>query len=69
MILVEVDNLVVASADHCKSEIKESLMQRFHFVRWVSNEEDYAGRRVRVHSDRIEIFQNKYILENLTHIK
>eukprot|EP00439_Symbiodinium_sp_Y106_P016539 s1065_g2.t1 len=69
MILVEVDDLVIASNDSCKDEVKQSLMQRFQFGRWVSNEEDYAGRRIRVLSDRVEIFQDKYILENLFPIK
>ena len=69
MILVEVDDLVIASDEECKAEIKDSLMKRFQFGRWVSNEEDYAGRRVRVRSDRIEVFQDKYILENLFPIK
>ena len=65
MMLLEVDDFVIASTEQYKSHLEESLKHRFVFGKWAVGEEDYAGRHIKVLSDRIEVTQEKYILENL----
>ena len=65
MMLLEVDDFVIASTEQYKSQLEESLKHRFVFGKWAVGEEDYAGRHVKVLQDRIEVTQEKYILENL----
>ena len=65
MVPLEVDDFAIASTAEYKSHLESALRSRFQFGKWAQNEEDFIGRHVKVLSDRIEISQEKYILENL----
>ncbi len=65
MVLLEVDDFAIASTAEYKAHLESALRSRFQFGKWAENEENFIGRHVKVLSDRIEISQEKYILENL----
>ena len=63
--LVEVDDFIISTAPEHKEAIKQAFTTRFHFGKWEPDQAEYAGRRIRVLSDRALIDQEKYILEQL----
>ena len=69
MILVEVDDLNVAARKDVKDELLLALNQRFRFGKMEYDEADFAGRHVRVLPGRIEMNQEKYIIEKLHPLK
>ncbi|CAK9022317.1 unnamed protein product [Durusdinium trenchii] len=69
MILVEVDDLNVATRKDVKDELLSALNQRFRFGKMEYDEADFAGRHVRVLPGRIEMNQEKYIIEKLHPLK
>ena len=69
MILVEVDDLNVAARSDVKEWILKELSERFLFGKMEHDEADFAGRHVKVLPDRIEMHQEKYILEKIQPVK
>ena len=69
MILVEVDDLNVAARPNLKDELLQTLESRFRFGKMEFDEADFAGRHVKVLPGRIEMNQEKYIIEKLHPIK
>ena len=65
MVLIEVDDINLACNAEYEPKIKEAMKQRFKFGKWEESEADYAGRHVRVESNRVIFDQEKYILEKL----
>ncbi|CAE7545245.1 unnamed protein product [Symbiodinium sp. CCMP2592] len=64
-VLIEVDDFIVSCAPQVKSDLRKRFEARFHFGKWEDNEAEYAGRLVKVLSDRILIHQEKYITEQV----
>ena len=64
-VMVEVDDLMLAGSRATLNGLKEQLTARFQFRKWQSNDADYAGRHIRVLPDRVEVDQEKYILEEV----
>ena len=67
MILVGVDDFIVATKPSFRKEMKELLGERFQFGKWEADKAEYAGRSIIMHAskEKIEIGQEKYIIENL----
>jgi hypothetical protein len=67
MIMVEVDDSIVATKPSFRDELKGLLGKRFQGGKWEANQAEYAGRSVVVHpsKEKIEIGQEKYIIENM----
>lgn len=65
MILVEVDDLNVAAKPEVRDHLLEDLSARFRFGKMEYDEADFAGRHVKVLPGRIEMNQEKYIVEKL----
>lgn len=65
IILIEVDDLIVATHPQEKAGLKTRLQSRFNFGKWKTGESDFAGRHLRQAGDRIYVDQEKYILEQL----
>ena len=64
-VLVEVDDLIVATDPKLTDAIRETLQARFKFGKWEVKEAEYAGRKVVVGSEYTTILQEKYILEQV----
>ncbi|CAE7324282.1 RE1, partial [Symbiodinium necroappetens] len=64
-VLVEVDDLIVATNPSLTASIKETFQARFHFGEWDYHEAEYAGRKVVMGSDYSTVSQEKYILEQV----
>ena len=64
-ILIEVDDFIVSADDQHMMEVKESLTTRFKFGKWDEDSAEYAGRQVTSFLDRIEVSQEKYIVEQV----
>ena len=73
MILLEVDDFLIASCSQQDATwLERQLRSRFQFGKYKAIESegaDFAGRRIRVHPDKITVDQEKYILEELEQIK
>ena len=69
MIMVEVDDLMLAGSSLVLQQLRAELTSRFQFGNWQHLEADYAGRHVRVLPDRVEVDQEKYIIEDVNAIK
>ena len=69
MILIEVDDLNIASTKELLPELREALEARFTFGKWEQDEADFAGRHVRITDDKVLLNQEKYILEKLQILK
>ena len=65
MILVEVDDLNVAAKKDIKDELLSALKERFRFGKMEYDEADFAGRHVGVLPGKVEMNQEKYIIEKL----
>ena len=64
-ILVEVDDFIIAARSKDLNQLKTDLEKRFHFGKWEWDSAEYAGRNIKHCGDRIQIDQQKYIVENL----
>ena len=64
-ILVEVDDFIISAKPSFHSKLKKLLTDRFKFGKWEDDSAEYAGRFVSCKSDRIEVDQSKYILEQI----
>ena len=64
-VLIEVDDINVAAAEHYAEELRNSMTERFEFGKWEFEEADFAGRHVKRDGDRILMNQEKYIVEKL----
>ena len=69
MVLVVVDDLMMATMGRETADLRKALQIRFRFGKWQNQEADYAGRRVRVLPDRIELKQEKYVVEEIKPIE
>ena len=69
MILVEVDDLNVAARPELRDQLLDTLASRFRFGKMEYDEADFAGRHVKIQPGRIEMNQEKYILEKLHPVK
>ncbi|CAK9083538.1 Retrovirus-related Pol polyprotein from transposon RE2 (Retro element 2) (AtRE2) [Includes: Protease RE2 [Durusdinium trenchii] len=69
MILVEVDDLNVAARPELRDQLLDTLASRFRFGKMEYDEADFAGRHVKILPSRIEMNQEKYILEKLHPVK
>ena len=50
-------------------EPRKAFEQRFTFGKWEENEADFAGRHVKVETDKVTMHQAKYILEKIQTIR
>ena len=64
-VLIEVDDFIVSCVPEIKSDLRKRFEARFKFGKWEDDEAEYAGRMVKVLSDRILIQQEKYINEQI----
>ena len=64
-VLIEVDDLNIASTAEYSEELRSILTKRFEFGKWEEEEADFAGRHVKRDGGRILMNQEKYILEKL----
>ena len=69
LVLIEVDDLNLATTEDYGPWLEEQLNNRFVFGKWERQEADFAGRRVRKTEDKIYMNQEKYIVEKLHQIK
>ena len=65
MILLEVDDFIIAVHPQYQEELESKLKERFHFGKFGYGDESYAGREIAIKEDRIEVTQAKYILEQI----
>eukprot|EP00434_Breviolum_minutum_P029882 symbB.v1.2.026423.t1/scaffold2638.1/size74318/2 len=66
MILIEVDDFCIASADkETEDWIKEKLQSKFQFGKWEVGEADFIGRHVKMCDGEIRFDQEKYIVEKI----
>ena len=65
MILVEVDDFIVAADENTYSGLKENMQKRFLFGKWDEGEAEYAGRHIKCTSEAIFVDQYKYIQEQI----
>ena len=66
MVLIEVDDFLIASRDPAvQKELQEKLQGRFRFGKWEKGEADFIGRRVKQTESEIQLSQEKYILEKI----
>ncbi|CAK0871511.1 unnamed protein product, partial [Prorocentrum cordatum] len=66
LILIEVDDLIVAGTKEIVPGLRKSLTSRFHFGKWQESEADYGGRHFKQYGDRMSIDPEKYIREQLS---
>ena len=59
------NNLNIASKPEYVPIFQEALKSRFIFGKWEENEVNFAGRHVSVKSNKVIIYQEKYILKKL----
>ena len=64
-VLIEVDDLNIATTQAYLPVLKEELTKRFIFGKWESDEADFAGRHVCVTKNKVIMHQEKYILEKI----
>ncbi|CAK0887845.1 unnamed protein product, partial [Prorocentrum cordatum] len=69
LILIEVGDLIVASAPAERQGLKDRLQGRFRFGKWETGEADFAGRHAKQVGQKIFIDQEKYILEQLAPLR
>ena len=69
MVLIEVDDLNIATTKEYLPELRGALEERFTFGKWEQDEADFAGRHVKMTSDKALLNQEKYILEKLQVLK
>lgn len=69
MVLIEVDDINIASAPGYLDELRESMQNRFCFGKWEQDSADFAGRTVTVLEDKVLMHQEKYIVEKLQTLK
>ncbi|CAK9069062.1 Protein SENSITIVITY TO RED LIGHT REDUCED 1 [Durusdinium trenchii] len=69
MVLVEVDDFNIAATEEYMPDLQEKLKARFKFGKWEHQEADFAGRSVKILSDRVIMHQHKYIVEKLAAVK
>jgi len=65
MMLLEVDDFIIGVHSEYQCELDTKLKERFQFGKFAFGNESYAGREIVVKEDRIDITQEKYILEQL----
>lgn len=65
MVLVEVDDLNVVARKNLREPLLEQLSKRFRFGKMEYDEADFAGRHVKILPGKIEMDQEKYIIEKL----
>lgn len=63
--LLEVDDFIIGVHSEYQCELNTKLTERFQFGKFAFGNESYAGREIVVKEDRIDITQEKYILEQL----
>ena len=68
-VLIDVDDLLLASEPGESKALKEKLSERFIFGKWESRAGDFIGRSLKQLSDRCLVNQEKYILENIHPVK
>ena len=68
-VLIEVDDLNIATVPEYLDTLQAALKQRFIFGKWEHDTADFAGRHVSAKPDKIIMHQEKYILEKLHPIK
>ena len=68
-VLIDVDDLLLASEPAESKALKEKLSERFIFGKWESRAGDFIGRSLKQLSDRCLVNQEKYILENIHPVK
>eukprot|EP00974_Lingulodinium_polyedra_P011811 1140220-Lingulodinium_polyedra.AAC.1 len=64
MVLIVVDDIVLATVRREPPPIRQSLEAAFTFGRWARDAAVYLGRRIERLGDAINISMEKYILEN-----
>ena len=69
LVLVEVDDLNLATTSDYGSWLEEQLNNKFVFGKWERKEADFAGRHVKQMDDKILMSQEKYIVEKLQQVK
>ena len=69
MVLIEVDDLNLATTKEYLPKLRQALEARFVFGKWEQDEADFAGRHVRITDDKVVLNQEKYILEKLQIVK
>lgn len=65
MKLLEVDDFIIGAHSEYQCELDTKLKERFQFGKFAFGNESYAGREIVVKEDRIDITQERYILEQL----
>ena len=67
MVLLDVDDFMLAGTDERLQGLHEALKQRFKFGKYLINDSDFIGRHMTLAKNprRILIDQEKYILEDL----
>lgn len=69
MVLIEVDDLNIATVPEYKETLLKELTQRFEFGKVEHDEADFAGRRVCFTKEEVLTHQEKYSLEKLHTLK
>ena len=69
MVLIEVDDLNLASTEEYKPVLRKLLEKRFTFGKFEHDEADFAGRHVCISDSKVTLDQEKYILEKLQVLK
>ena len=67
MVLIEVDDRLVAASPDCMKKLREALHRRFIFGKWVEPRSSvtFAGRTLEIRSDHIVVHFEKYTREVL----
>ena len=69
MVLIEVDDINIGCVKAYQEELRAAMEKRFVFGKWEHGEADFAGRHVKVLSDKVILSQEKYILEKIMPLK
>ncbi|CAE7837485.1 unnamed protein product, partial [Symbiodinium necroappetens] len=64
-VLIAVDDFIVSCDQAVREPLRTQFEARFQFGKWEDGEAEYAGRFVKVTSDRILLHQEKYINEQI----
>ncbi len=66
-VLIEVDDLIIASRESSREEFKSAITKRFRFGKWEEGHAEFAGPQIRQMPDgRIIVDQEKYVREKLS---
>jgi hypothetical protein len=64
-VLLDVDDMLFSADPVERQRFQSHLRSKYQFGKWVYDEGDFIGRRLKHLGDRVLVDQEKYILENI----